>query len=225
MRAASSSWVAVMNAEHLPAPEGGEHWGGEQWGGERGDHEQRETEPAERPRIYVASLSDYNAGILHGEWIDADQDIADVQESVERMLGRSPSDPRAEEFAVHDFEGFGAMGVGEYDSLAWITSVARGISEHGPAFAAWADQCEQDVARLGQFEEAYLGEWDSLERYAEELLDDLGVSEIIEQAIPTSLQPYVRVDYQAFAHDLQLGGDVTVVASPAGGIWLFQPDA
>ena len=25
------------------------------------------------PRIYVASLSDYNAGRLHGEWIDADQ--------------------------------------------------------------------------------------------------------------------------------------------------------
>lgn len=71
--------------------------------------------------------------------------------------------------------------------------------------------------------ELYAANWG--QRTAEELLDDLGVSEIIEQAIPTSLQPYVRVDYQAFAHDLQLGGDVTVVASPAGGIWLFQPDA
>lgn len=31
------------------------------------------------PRIYVASLSDYNAGTLHGKWIDADQSAEDIQ--------------------------------------------------------------------------------------------------------------------------------------------------
>ena len=24
------------------------------------------------PRIYLASLTDYNAGVLHGKWVDAD---------------------------------------------------------------------------------------------------------------------------------------------------------
>lgn len=39
------------------------------------------------PRIYVASLSDYNAGELHGIWIDVDQmDAEDMQEEINKML-------------------------------------------------------------------------------------------------------------------------------------------
>ena len=34
---------------------------------------EREDQP-DRPRIYAASLSDYNNGRLHGAWIDSDQD-------------------------------------------------------------------------------------------------------------------------------------------------------
>ena len=30
------------------------------------------------PKIYVACLASYNAGILHGRWIDADQDADDT---------------------------------------------------------------------------------------------------------------------------------------------------
>jgi len=31
------------------------------------------------PRIYVACLAAYNAGKLHGEWIDADQDAEAIR--------------------------------------------------------------------------------------------------------------------------------------------------
>ena len=37
------------------------------------------------PRIYVASLSDYNAGHLHGRWIDADQDPDAIREEIAAM--------------------------------------------------------------------------------------------------------------------------------------------
>lgn len=39
-------------------------------------------------RIYVASLSDYNAGILHGTWIDFDQltDLDDLRAAIAAML-------------------------------------------------------------------------------------------------------------------------------------------
>jgi antirestriction protein len=189
------------------------------------EHKQsREVLRGEGPRIYVASLSDYNAGILHGEWIEADQNPEDVQEAVLDMLAKSPSDQTAVEFAIHDFEGFGPYQPGEYDSLDWISWVARGVTEHGLAFAAWASECDLDEDRLAHFEEAYLGEWDSLRAYAEELLDDLGYTEIVERAVPDSLRHYVKLDYQQFARDLQLGGDVSVVGKPAGGIWLFQAD-
>ena len=30
------------------------------------------------PRIYVASLSDYNAGRLHGVWIDAAEELDEI---------------------------------------------------------------------------------------------------------------------------------------------------
>jgi antirestriction protein len=41
------------------------------------------------PRIYVACLASYNAGIHHGEWIDAD-DVDEAWETVAAVLRRSP---------------------------------------------------------------------------------------------------------------------------------------
>ena len=182
--------------------------------------EQHEQLHEDRPRIYVASLSDYNAGVLHGSWLDADQELDDLEQAVTDMLTRSPS-PSAEEFAIHDFEGFGHYRVGEYDSLDWVSRVARGIVEHGPAFGAWAEDCNHDEEALARFEDAYLGEWSSIEKYAEELLDDLGYLRAIDEAVPEMLQPYVRVDVEAFARDLELSGDVTVVEHGVG-VWLFE---
>lgn len=41
-------------------------------------------------RIYVACLASYNSGRLHGEWIDASADVAEMQAKVSAMLRRSP---------------------------------------------------------------------------------------------------------------------------------------
>ena len=183
--------------------------------------EEHEVLRQDRPRIYVASLSDYNAGVLHGEWIEADQNPEDVQQAVNDMLTKSPTDRTAEEFAIHDFEGFGPYQPGEYDSLDWVSWVARGITEHGMAFAAWADNVGHDEDALAAFEEAYLGEWASLTAYAEELLDDLGGARELDQHVPELLQSYVQIDVDGFAHDLELSGDITAVEH-CNGVWLFD---
>jgi len=185
-------------------------------------NEEQEVLREEGPRIYVASLSDYNAGILHGDWIDADQEPEELNEAVQGMLQRSPT-LGAEEFAIHDFEGFGHYRPGEYDSLDWISRIARGIVEQGPAFGAWAERSNRDEDELARFEDAYLGEWSSVEKYAEELLDDLGYLRAIDDAVPDMLQPYVRVDIEAFARDLELSGDLTVVEQPYG-VYIFEGD-
>ena len=198
----------------LPQPPGA---GPESTGDQNEEHEVLREE---RPRIYVASLSDYNAGILHGDWIRADQELDELNEAVQAMLERSPT-PGAEEYAIHDFEGFGNYRPGEYDSLDWISRVARGIVEHGPAFGAWAEQSNHDEDDLARFEDAYLGEWSSVEKYAEELLDDLGYLRAVDDAVPEMLQPYVRIDIDAFASDLELSGDLTVVEY-SHGVWLFE---
>jgi antirestriction protein len=85
------------------------------------------------PRVYIASLSDYNAGWLLGRWIDAAQEPEAIHEEIRAMLGTS-SEPVAEEWAVHDYEGFGLWSPGEYESVETLSAVARLIAEHGEVF-------------------------------------------------------------------------------------------
>ena len=57
-----------------------------------------------KPRIYVASLSDYNAGRLLGRWIDADLEAEANNAEISAMLAESREYP-AEARALHDYEG------------------------------------------------------------------------------------------------------------------------
>ena len=41
-------------------------------------------------KIYAACLASYNAGILHGAWIDATDDADEMSESIRAMLRKSP---------------------------------------------------------------------------------------------------------------------------------------
>jgi len=68
--------------------------------------EEGESAQKVRPRIYVASLSDYNAGRLHGGWFDADREPEKLEKEIGFMLACSP-ELIAEEWAIHDHEGFG----------------------------------------------------------------------------------------------------------------------
>jgi antirestriction protein len=184
------------------------------------DNEENETRREDRPRIYVANLSDYNAGILHGEWIDADQEPEELHVAVQAMLARSASEG-AEESAIHDYEGFGHYAVDEYTSLERVSRIARGIAEHGLAFSAWAAHVENEEDALDRFEDAYRGSWDSIEDYASELLCDLGYDEAVANVLPELLQPYVKLDVESFARDLELSGDITAVRH-ADGVWIFE---
>ena len=172
------------------------------------------------PRIYVASLSDYNDGALHGAWIDAAQDEADLREDVNEMLERSPS-PVAEEWAIHDYDGFGALRLEEYDSLRNVARVATGITEHGPAFAAWASIVGIDSDRLDDFDSAYMGEWENGSAWAEESVNDLGLLEPLMDALSPLLRPYVSIDFEGYFRDLVANGDISVVEKDDGGIYVF----
>jgi len=179
----------------------------------------------EEPQIYVASLSDYNAGILHGEWISAETDPDTVQGSVDRMLAASPTARRfgdiAEEWAIHDFSGFGAVRLSEHEDLERVCAIARGISTHGEPFAAWvADRDDDESPDNEGFEEDYLGEWASATDWAESLLEDIGVSLDNLDQVPESLQPYVHIDVQGWVRDMQIDGEVSVVDSKAG-VYVF----
>lgn len=191
-----------------------------------GQQEQHEREPERLvPRIYVASLSDYNGGRLHGAWIDAAQDPDALYRDIEAMLVDSTL-PDAEEFAIHDYEGFGPLRLGEYESLETVSLIAKGIAHHGAAFAHWVTLVgTREPADLEHFEEQYEGHHESLAAYAEQLLEDLNFLDELdtfEAKLPQSLRPYVRLDIEAFALDLLYGGDI-MTSEGDGGIYVFRP--
>lgn len=171
-----------------------------------------ERDHSSQPRIYVASLSDYNAGRLHGAWINAAQEPEQIHAEVEQMLRRS-TEPNSEEWAIHDYEGFGPMALSEYETFETVARIAEGIVEHGPIFAAWADHL--DAAEwdhlLGRFDEQYRGEWSSLDEYAEDLLESLGYR--LDELGPPELQPYIRFDLHAWAN--AAATDLIVIPDPA----------
>lgn len=179
-----------------------------------------ERQPRPQPSIYVASLAGYNNGRLHGEWMDAARDPADIHADIAAMLARS-KDPGAEEFAIHDYEQFGGCRIHEYDTIEVVSQIARGIAEHGFAFAAWAEVHEGAPERFDDFERSYLGHYKSLENYALQIADDLGYNAEIAR-LPEQMQAYVKVDTAAMARDLELSGDVYVAPDPNGGVWLFD---
>lgn len=193
--------------EHQP-PEGGEQ-------PPRSPEARRPTDP----RVYIASLSDYNDGRLHGAWIDADQDVPEIQDAIAGMLSRSPV-PGAEEWAIHDYEGFGILRLSEYEDLATVSRLGHGIAEHGLAYAALATivGTDREVA-LSRFEDHYHGRYDTLEEFARQLADDLGFEDELQQ-LPEGLRPYVSIDYQHFARDL--GTELHEIESGDGGVFIFD---
>jgi len=76
----------------------------------------------------------YNNGHLHGEWIKV-TDEASIWEAVQAILFASPID-EAEEWAIHDYEGFEGAEVGEYYSFSNVVELADYIRERGEITAA-----------------------------------------------------------------------------------------
>jgi antirestriction protein len=173
------------------------------------------------PSIWVGSLADYNAGVLYGEWIDATAELEDIETAISAMVAASPT-PGAEEWGIFDSEGFGPLSIDEYESLATVHRLARGIGEHGTAFAHYAALVgTRDPDELDRFEDAYMGRYDSVEDYAEDLLDDLGYVEIVERSVPESMAPYIHLDIEGFARDLELSGAIAT-AQDTEGTYVFD---
>ncbi len=178
----------------------------------------------DEPAIYAASLSDYNAGQLHGRWISANQDADDMQDQVDEMLATSNLIGReaVEEWAIHDYQGFGALAINEYERLQTIATLGHGIVEHGLVFADWANITGRDNVEHHDFNDHYRGHWPNLEAYAEELLNDFGAN--LDQLLKDEhswLRPYVKLDLLALARDL--AHDLETAEAEDGGLHIFDP--
>lgn len=187
--------------------------------------EQQEAEPVVPPRVWVASLTDHLSGVVHGAWIDAAREEAELQADVDAMLAASPVMARtgrpAVRWAITRAEGFGQLALDEDEDLHWLSLVGKGIAKHGLAFAAYADVVQLEEVIAG-FDAAYLGHYDSVHVYLEQLINDLAYDHIMAQALPARVRPYVKIDITATANDLLRGGDLLALPAPDGGVWLFR---
>jgi antirestriction protein len=165
------------------------------------------------PRIYVACLASYNAGLLHGEWIDPAQDLEDLYNEIQAMLAASPVQG-AEEWAIHDYEGFTPLNLGEHPPLDQVREIALLIEEHGPAYAAYADYVGSGPASEDGFKDTYQGTWGSFAAYAKDYINSVeGLDKI-----PEDLRRYF--DYEAYARDLDSSGDCYSIFC-AEGVYVF----
>lgn len=166
-----------------------------------------------QPKIYVACLAAYNNGHLHEIWLDADQDVDDLQASIAEMLRLSP-EPNAEEYAIHDFEDFGTLRISEHDSVKSVSAWAKFIVAHEEIGAALIVYYDGDIDQATtMMEDCYHGAYDSESEFVEDFLEQTGTE------IPENLRFYI--DYEKMAKDwfisdffsLRADGEVHVFSS------------
>ena len=165
------------------------------------------------PRIYVACLAAYNNGFLHGAWIDADQDADQIRDEIAAMLARSPVED-AEEYAIHDYEGFEGVSISEYAGIESVARMAAFIAEHGKLGAGLLEQFGGDMDQAeSAFEDCYHGQFASLADYMEELTTE-------SVTIPEALHYYV--DWEGMARDADMSGDLFTIETAHGEVHVFS---
>ena len=162
-------------------------------------------------RIYVADLAAYNAGKLHGIWIDATEDLEVIHKQVRAMLATSP-ERGAEEYAIHDYEGFAGYDLSEYEGLEAAHEIACFIEDY-PDFGGELLNHFSDLGEARRVaEEDYCGCYSTLADYAQELTEEC-------TAIPENLAFYI--DYEAMGRDMALNGDVFTIETGFEAVHIF----
>lgn len=162
------------------------------------------------PSIYVACLAAYNAGFLHGVWIDCTIGHDEVWDKIKTMLASSP-EPDAEEYAIHDYENFSGYNVSEWSGIDRLCEIAELLE---------SDQGELILEIMGHLgsgttiddakeflEENYRGTHKDVGEYASNLHDECGYD------IPKHLQWYINWDQMGA--DMETNGEIFTIH--AGG--------
>ena len=155
------------------------------------------------PQIYVACLAAYNSGYIHGRWVDAMQGVDGIYEDINGMLADSPVED-AEEWALHDYSGFGSTRIEEYESIETVVNIAEFINGHGELGSTLLGEYSIDDAQRF-LDDHYHGSWDSEVDFAQSMFE-----ECYSDAIPDYLAGYF--DHEAFSRDLFINDYFSVEA-------------
>lgn len=186
------------------------HQGHEEEPGRRDDEPAVGFDPEHvprRPGIWAADDSE----AMTGQWIDATLDPAEIEAALD---GRD----------IYDTIGFGTFVLEPGENPRVISRVARGIQEHGPAFAAWAQLHDADPDMLDGFAYAYLGTYPTPGAWMAEELEKSGILRQIWGAAGRELVPYIHLDFDALAAQVIHDG-VVITMETDRGVCLFRGPA
>lgn len=165
------------------------------------------------PRIYVACLAAYNNGWLHGAWIDVEDDAETVRARIGAMLKASPI-AGAEEYAIHDHEGFGGLEIAEYAGIDRVVAIGAFLRERGMLGALVLMHLDGDLDQAVEaLDERYHGVFKRLADCFQDLTEETTV-------IPENLRYYI--DYEAMARDAVLNGEIFTIETAHDEVHVFS---
>lgn len=158
------------------------------------------------PRAWVGCLGCYNSGSLRGKWIDG-CDAADLVAAglAQELTVGDYTAPRClscggDEFWVMDLEGYGKFLDGECSPVTAqeIALLMEELERQGIDLdAAGAFIEDRGAWDLDAFQDSYVGQYKSLEEYAQELAEELYGKELRD-----AVWPFTCIDWEHAAREL-----------------------
>lgn len=160
-------------------------------------------------RIYVGTYAKY----IGGAWLDL-EDYADKEafHAACLELHKDEVDP---ELMFQDFEGFPRSYYSE-SSVPEALWEWLALDEHEQELLAAYQHGVTDDGTIEQARGAFIGKADSEADWAAQWLEETGGLE----GVPEHLKNYI--DFEAYARDARLGGDVCFVRYDDGELWVFS---
>lgn len=164
-------------------------------------------------RIYVGTYAKYNSGSIKGAWLDL-EDYAD-RDAFLQACATLHSDEAGPELMFQDYEGFPkafySEGSAPPDALwDWLDLDA----DDRELLEVYQNAVDSD-GDIDRARTAFMGKYNSEADWAESWLEETGGLE----GVPKHLENYI--DFEAYARDARLGGDVTFVRHD-GDLWTFN---
>lgn len=129
-----------------------------------------------------------------------------------QMLDESPV-AHAEEWAIHDYEGFHSYRLEEYSSFKTVSKVAEFLMEHGSLGAVLLSIFNNDIVEAETaMRDSYAGVYKSLGEYAEEVITQT-------ETIPANIVLYV--DFDGIGRDMEMSGDIYTIETAHDEVHVF----
>ncbi len=174
---------------------------------------------ANNPQVFVSCLAAYNAGMIHGTWVEAVDEV-ELNANAQFILFTSPI-PNAEEWMISDVMNFKGMRLGEYTPTNEIVAIAQALKEHGKPFGVYRQYYGgYDVTAefIQHFKEDYKGIFTEREEFVYQELKRTGV---IRKAERIGLNEG-HIDYEAIGNDWFSNDYLDFSSGSYGEVFVFK---